>query len=228
MPGEKARSHRHTPNALRLVLDAAPGAYTIVNGKRLPMAPNDVVLTPNWCWHGHGNDGKGRAYLARFPRRAAGASARPDVLRAASRRVRGRRARGARTRRCIFPWRDTERRLAAAAPDPTGRHGISVELGDPALDTMALSMMRLAPGEATPALPHHRQQALCRGRGRGHHHRRGQALRLGARRRGGGADLAHAFPPRARRRRAVPRHRRAGDGPARLPAQRSRATLAED
>ncbi len=66
MPGEHARSHRHTPNALRLVIDAEPGTYTIVNGARLPMAPNDVVLTPNWCWHGHGNDGKGCGYWLDF------------------------------------------------------------------------------------------------------------------------------------------------------------------
>jgi gentisate 1,2-dioxygenase len=51
----------------------------------------------------------------------------------------------------IFAWRDTERRLEAAAPDPDGRHGISVELGDPALDTMALFMMRLLPGKRTEA-----------------------------------------------------------------------------
>ena len=62
MPGEKARSHRHTPNALRLIIDAEPGAYTIVNGERLSMMPGDVVLTPNWCWHGHGNDSRACAY----------------------------------------------------------------------------------------------------------------------------------------------------------------------
>ena len=62
MPGEKARSHRHTPNALRLILDAEPGAYTVVNGERLSMMPGDVVLTPNWCWHGHGNDSRANAY----------------------------------------------------------------------------------------------------------------------------------------------------------------------
>ena len=62
MPGEKARSHRHTPNALRLIVDAEPGAYTIVNGERLSMMPGDVVLTPNWCWHGHGNDSRACAY----------------------------------------------------------------------------------------------------------------------------------------------------------------------
>src|ERR1700691_2638895 len=66
MPGEKARSHRHTPNALRLVLDAEPGAYTTVNGKKLPMGMNDVVLTPNWCWHRHGNNSAARAYWLDF------------------------------------------------------------------------------------------------------------------------------------------------------------------
>ncbi len=26
------------------------------------MMPGDVVLTPNWCWHGHGNDSRACAY----------------------------------------------------------------------------------------------------------------------------------------------------------------------
>src|SRR5258708_25819839 len=62
MPGEKARSHRHTPNALRLIIDAHPGAYTIVNRERLSRMPGDVVLTPNWCWHGNGTDSRANAY----------------------------------------------------------------------------------------------------------------------------------------------------------------------
>lgn len=55
LPGETARSHRHSPNALRLVLDSAEGAYTLVDGIRVDMAPGDVVLTPQWHWHGHAN-----------------------------------------------------------------------------------------------------------------------------------------------------------------------------
>ena len=35
--GEKARSHRHTANALRLVLDTGENAFTIVGGKKIPM-----------------------------------------------------------------------------------------------------------------------------------------------------------------------------------------------
>jgi gentisate 1,2-dioxygenase len=66
MPGETARSHRHSPNALRLVLDTAPGAYTIVEGRKLPMVPGDVLLTPNWSWHGHSNQGPACAYWIDF------------------------------------------------------------------------------------------------------------------------------------------------------------------
>ena len=54
--GEVARSHRHSPNAMRLVLEAAPNTYTIVDGNRVPMLPGDVLLTPNWNWHGHSNE----------------------------------------------------------------------------------------------------------------------------------------------------------------------------
>jgi gentisate 1,2-dioxygenase len=62
MPHEVARSHRHTPNALRLVLEAAPGTYTVVQGERVPMLPGDVLLTPAWHWHGHDNQSDGCAY----------------------------------------------------------------------------------------------------------------------------------------------------------------------
>lgn len=60
--GEVARSHRHTPSALRLVVDAEPGMFTVVNGRKIPMHPGDVVLTPSWSWHGHRNEGQARAY----------------------------------------------------------------------------------------------------------------------------------------------------------------------
>ena len=53
--GETARTHRHTPAALRLVLEAKPGTYTVVNGAQIDMLPGDVVLTPSWSWHGHVN-----------------------------------------------------------------------------------------------------------------------------------------------------------------------------
>jgi gentisate 1,2-dioxygenase len=56
-PNEHARAHRHTPNALRLVLDAGHGLFTVVNGVKIPMIPGDVLLTPGGCWHSHYNEG---------------------------------------------------------------------------------------------------------------------------------------------------------------------------
>jgi len=55
MPGEIARAHRHSGAALRLIIEGQ-GGYTVVNGERVPMAPGDLVLTPNWSWHDHVND----------------------------------------------------------------------------------------------------------------------------------------------------------------------------
>ena len=55
LPGGTAPSHRHTPTAIRDALHSQ-GATTMVNGKPLTMHPGDLILTPNWCWHGHTND----------------------------------------------------------------------------------------------------------------------------------------------------------------------------
>jgi gentisate 1,2-dioxygenase len=147
MPGEKARSHRHTPNALRLIVDAEPGAYTIVNGERLAMMPGDVVLTPNWCWHGHGNDSRANAYWLdvldvplvhllepmffephpdEFEQEKVVASNSP----------------------MHFSWADTQRRLAEAGAHSNGQPA-EIALGDPALATMALTMIGLKAGQRT-------------------------------------------------------------------------------
>lgn len=56
LPGEAARPHRHSMNALRFVLEGN-GAYTIVDGKRCLMEEGDLVLTPGWCWHEHEHRG---------------------------------------------------------------------------------------------------------------------------------------------------------------------------
>jgi gentisate 1,2-dioxygenase len=150
MPGEKARSHRHTPNALRLIIDAEPGAYTIVNGERLAMMPGDVVLTPNWCWHGHGNDSRANAYWLdvldvplvhllepmffephpdEFEQEKVVATNSP----------------------MHFSWAETERRLAEAgsngSPAEIALGGAGLE--NAALATMALAMIGLKAGQST-------------------------------------------------------------------------------
>ena len=61
LPAETARSHRHAPHALRVILESR-GSYSIVNGHKHPMESGDIVLTPGWSWHGHGHDGAEQAY----------------------------------------------------------------------------------------------------------------------------------------------------------------------
>lgn len=56
-PGENARAHRHTPAALRFVIQGN-GAYTTVNGQQCIMEPGDLILTPKLTWHDHSNDSK--------------------------------------------------------------------------------------------------------------------------------------------------------------------------
>ena len=56
LPGEIAPTHRHTPNALRFIVQGE-GAYTTVAGERVMMYPGDFVTTPGWTWHDHGNLG---------------------------------------------------------------------------------------------------------------------------------------------------------------------------
>lgn len=63
MPGEKARPHRHSMNALRFVLEGE-GASTIVEGKDCPLLPGDMILTPAWTWHEHKHEGSKRAVWA--------------------------------------------------------------------------------------------------------------------------------------------------------------------
>jgi gentisate 1,2-dioxygenase len=56
MPGEVAPCHRHTPTALRLILEGED-AYTTVDGERTRMRPGDLVITRSWSWHDHANEG---------------------------------------------------------------------------------------------------------------------------------------------------------------------------
>src|SRR6185437_8813570 len=101
MPGEHARSHRHMPNALRLVVDAEPGTYTVVDGVRLEMMPGDVLLVhllePMFF------EGNPDEYAPGKPPTA------PSPMH--------------------FPWEETKKRLAAAQPDPSGCFGTQIEFG---------------------------------------------------------------------------------------------------
>jgi salicylate hydroxylase len=55
MPGETAPPHRHTQSALRFIVEG-DGAYTMVDDHKVMMQPGDLVITPAWRWHQHGNE----------------------------------------------------------------------------------------------------------------------------------------------------------------------------
>ena len=91
-PGEVAPAHRHTMAAIRFIVQGE-GAYTVVNGEKLPMAAGDLILTPQWTWHDHGHegsepmvwlDGLDVPLIHHAPRQAAG-----DLVRALFRRETG-------------------------------------------------------------------------------------------------------------------------------------------
>ena len=56
LPGEWAPSHRHTPNAVRMVVEGE-GAWSTVDGEKCAMRRGDLILTPTGLWHEHGHDG---------------------------------------------------------------------------------------------------------------------------------------------------------------------------
>ena len=56
LPGEWAPSHRHTPNAVRMIVEGE-GAFTTVEGEKCPMSRGDLILTPSGLWHEHSHEG---------------------------------------------------------------------------------------------------------------------------------------------------------------------------
>ena len=53
--GERCTAHRHTSSASRFILEGN-GGYTVIDGERLDFGAGDLVISPNWAWHHHGNE----------------------------------------------------------------------------------------------------------------------------------------------------------------------------
>lgn len=143
-PGETADAHRHTPNALRIILEGK-GTYTVVDGTRVEMRPGDVLLTPSWAWHSHSSNGNEDCYwvdvldvplvhlmegmfFERHPDKL-----EPDVVDADSSPI-------------AFRWEDSLAALDAAAAPAHGMAERETELGNPALRTVALHVQRMHAG----------------------------------------------------------------------------------
>lgn len=149
LPGEVARSHRHTSHALRLILDGRD-TYSIVDGVRMPMESGDVVLTPGGHWHAHGHEGDAPAYWLdcldvplTYLLEPLKLEAHPASIESVSQRVTSSPLR--------FAWADTVRALENAKADAAGTHGPRILLPTPEMPSLQLSMERLERGAATRA-----------------------------------------------------------------------------
>jgi gentisate 1,2-dioxygenase len=56
LPGEMTNTHRHTPTAIRFMIEGE-GSYAMAGGEKMSQAFGDLVLGPSWAWHSHGNPG---------------------------------------------------------------------------------------------------------------------------------------------------------------------------
>lgn len=148
LPGEHARSHRHTPNALRLILDGDAGAYTTVDGERVSMEPGDVVLTPSWMWHGHGNEGRVAAYWIDYLDVPLVTALEPMFFELYPGGVQPIAARPEQSP-MRFKAAELASQLAAAPADPSGRFARRCTLDAPSLRNIRLQMCALEPGRET-------------------------------------------------------------------------------
>jgi gentisate 1,2-dioxygenase len=147
LPGEIAPSHRHSSHAVRVIIDGK-GSYSIVNGQKIPMETGDVVLTPGWCWHGHGHDGDRPAYwfdgldmpLTRLLEPMF-YEEHPEKYQPVERVVTSSPLR--------FTRESMARGLDGAKPDPEGFHGPRIALATPDMPPMGLHVERIEGGTKT-------------------------------------------------------------------------------
>lgn len=171
LPGETAPNHRHTPSAVRFVVEGE-GAFTLVNGEKCPMEKGDLILTPSGLWHEHGHEGVGpviwldaldlplvygmeASYAIEGPKHAT--EAEPDASQTRYRRgglipYAALDRASARYPLLRYPWgevRDALQALAAETPSgsPVQLAYINPETGAECLPTLGFSAMMLRPGE---------------------------------------------------------------------------------
>lgn len=141
-PNERARSHRHSPNALRLILEGE-GAYTVVDGQRLDMHPGDVVLTPGGSWHGHGNEGTEDCYWIDVLDVPLVQLLEPMFIELHPLAFETQ-FESVVDSPFVFPWAETTRRLDETTRDADG--GRQIELNAPSMPTLDLVMQKYDAG----------------------------------------------------------------------------------
>lgn len=183
LPGETAPNHRHTPSAVRMVIEGS-GGYTVVQGEKCPMEKGDLILTPSGVWHQHEHAGSGpliwldaldlpiiRALEASYAIEGEPQAVRnePDSSQTRYRRaglvpyssLAGRRSRYPLTR---YPWREVRDALLALSEVTPQRELVQLayvnpETGRECMPVLGFSAIMLRPGE-TIAVPRRSASAV--------------------------------------------------------------------
>ncbi len=194
LPGEVAATHRHTPNALRFIMEG-DGAYTVVDGEKMTMSFGDFVLTPNWTWHDHGSESSGPVvwldgldiplismlegiFFEPFAQEAqpltkplnnsVGEYGKSGLLPS------WQRSSGTLSPLLKYTWKDAREAVASLSPNAESPFdGAIVEYvnpvnGGPSLPTMASFLQRLKPGQKTDAHRHSESTIYLAVEGHGH------------------------------------------------------------
>ena len=146
-PKEFARAHRHTINAGRFILECTD-AFTTLNGEKVYLKKNDIVLTPNWVWHGLGNESEtDPAFWVDFL---------DDPLVKNMQTVFFEVQKDIEANPAVQPnsplhikWTDVQTLLNSAKPDPETYHGSRIALQNNAIPTANLYMDRMPPRFST-------------------------------------------------------------------------------
>lgn len=175
LPGETAPNHRHSPSAVRMVIEGN-GGYTVVQGEKCPMERGDLILTPSGVWHQHGHDGTGPVIwldaldlpIVRALEASYAVEGEPQVVRNEpdSSQSRYRRAGlvpyrsldARRTRYPLlrYPWKEVRQALTALAEvTPKGEMVqlayVNPETGRECMPVLGFSAIMLRPGETIAA-----------------------------------------------------------------------------
>jgi len=139
-PGEFARAHRHTVNAGRLILESS-GAFTTLDGEKVYMEPNDIILTPNWVWHGLGNDNEeSGAFWIDFLDDPLVSSLKTIFFEVRDENYEDMEVNE--NSPYHIKWRDLDKKLEQVDPDVNENYGCRMKLDTPSIPSMDLFMER--------------------------------------------------------------------------------------
>jgi gentisate 1,2-dioxygenase len=175
-PGEVAHDHRHNFAAFRFILKGS-GAYTVVEGEKIPMAEGDLILTPSMTWHGHRNGSEPVVWLdgldnpLLFLLQAITWEAYPSGIQPMKENSEHTASRVGMTRavweappdrpryNLHYKWQDTYKKLQALSDSAASPFdGVALEYVNPTgghtMPTMACGIQMLRPGEVTKTHRH--------------------------------------------------------------------------